>query len=139
MGGKFIIGAIIVGGGFKGILVLMHSGLWKNNLNIFLPKASLVVSLLLVSFVTSFSNQFFGICGHPFSMTQSSVSNTFTITFWVLNNVLTFPSSSSSCVLFGVPVVVDCWISSLGEPFVFSTVVYTIVISTSSSMGWSTS
>jgi len=33
MGGSFIINATIVGGNFKEILVLMCSGLLKNNLN----------------------------------------------------------------------------------------------------------
>jgi hypothetical protein len=33
MGGTFIIDAAIVDGNFRGISILMRSGLWKNNLN----------------------------------------------------------------------------------------------------------
>jgi len=33
MGGTFIIDAAIVGGNFRGILVLMRSRFWKNSLN----------------------------------------------------------------------------------------------------------
>jgi len=43
MGGTFIISATIVGGNFREILILMHSGLLTNNLDNFLLETSLAV------------------------------------------------------------------------------------------------
>jgi hypothetical protein len=109
MGGRFITSAIVVGGGFKGILVLMHLGLWRNNLNNFLPKALSVMLILLTSSITSSLDCFLGICSHPYFVTQSNVSKAiFTIVFGVFSNASTFPSSCSSCPLFGVLISVDC-------------------------------
>jgi len=68
-------------------------------------------------------------------VTQSNVPKAYIVVFEVLNNVSTFPSSHSSYVSFGVPVLVDCYVSSLGEPFVFLDVVCANVIFIFSSMG----
>jgi hypothetical protein len=65
MGGKFIIGVTIVSGGFKGIPIMTHLGLLRNNLNSYFLKALLDTLLLLASFVTFSSNHFLGIRGHP--------------------------------------------------------------------------
>jgi len=88
-------------------------------LNNFLPKDSLVVLLLLAFFVTSSSNHFLGIHGHPSSMTQLNVPKAFIVASGVFNNASAFSSSFFSCVSYHVPVLVDCSISSLGEPLFF--------------------
>jgi hypothetical protein len=77
MGGTFIIDAIVVGGNFKEISILMHLGLWRNSLNNSLLGISLTVLLLQASYVASSSNRFFGIHGHPSSVTHNSVHNPF--------------------------------------------------------------
>jgi hypothetical protein len=104
-------------------------------LNNYLSKALLVVLLLLTSSLTSSSDYFLGTRVHPSSVTQSNVPKAFTMAFGVLSNASIFLSSCSSCVSFGVPISVDCLVSSLGEPFVFLVVVCAVVTSTSSSMG----
>jgi hypothetical protein len=76
MGGMFIINATIVGGNFRKILVLMRSGLLKNNLNIFFLETLLAVLLLLASFVASSFDRFLGICGHPSFMIQLNIPKT---------------------------------------------------------------
>jgi len=73
MGGTFIVNATIVGGNFKKILVLMRSGLLKNNLKNFLLKTSLAMLLLMASSVASFFDRFLGICGHLSFMIQLNI------------------------------------------------------------------
>jgi hypothetical protein len=68
-------------------------------------------------------------------VTQSSVPKAYIVVSAVLNNVSTFLSSHSFYVSFGVLVLVDCYVSSLGEPFVFLDVVCTNVIFIFPSMG----
>ncbi len=65
MGGTFIINAAIVNGNFKEILILMRSELQKNILNNFLLETSLVVLLLLASFIASSFDHFLSIHSHP--------------------------------------------------------------------------
>jgi hypothetical protein len=82
MGGTFIVDAIVVGGNFKEISILMRLGLWRNSLNNSFLGISLAVLLLQASYVTSSSNCFFDIHGHPSSVTHNSVHNPFS---YVLN------------------------------------------------------
>ncbi len=82
MGGTFIIDAAVVNGNFKEISILMHLRLWKNSLNNSFLGISLAVLLLQASYVASSSNRFFGIHGHPSSMTHNFVHNPFS---YVLN------------------------------------------------------
>jgi hypothetical protein len=63
MCGMFIIDVAIVGGNFKEISILMHLGLWKNNLNKFKIFFLLTMLLLLASFVASSFDYFLGIRG----------------------------------------------------------------------------
>jgi hypothetical protein len=64
--------------------------------------------LLLASSITSFFDCFFGTHDHPAFVTQSNISKTLIVTYGVFSHALTFPSSPSSCALFGVPILVDC-------------------------------
>jgi len=74
MGGMFIINATIVDGNFKEILVLMRSGLLKNNLNNFFLETLLVVLLLLAFSVASYFDHFLGIWSHPSFVIQLNIS-----------------------------------------------------------------
>jgi hypothetical protein len=101
------IDVTIVGGNFKEISALIHSRLWRNNLNNFLLNFLLAMLLLLAFFVASSFDYFLGIRGHPSSMTQSNVLKTLFIAFGVFNDASTFLSSPSSCVSFYVLILVD--------------------------------
>ncbi len=70
------------------------------------------------------------------SLQNQNVPKSFSVASGVLSNASTFPSSCSFYVLFGVLVSIDCWISSLGEPFVSSNVVCATITSISSSKKW---
>jgi hypothetical protein len=98
----------------------------------------LVMLLLLASFIACPSNRFLGICGHLFSMNQLNILKTLIVNFGVLNDASTFFSSPSSYISFGVLVSVDCWMFSLGELVVFSTIIYATITSISSSTKSST-
>ncbi len=67
----------------------------------------IIMLLLLVFFVASFFNHFFGIHNHPFSMNQSNILKTLTVASRVFNDASTFLSSTSFYTSFGVLVLVD--------------------------------
>ncbi len=107
---------------FNGILVLMRSRLYENNLNNSLSKGSLVTLLLLASSTTP-SSCCFNICGYHFFVNQCNVPKTFIMIFGMLHNVASSFTSVFFCTSLGDPNCVDCWVSSLGEPIGFSTIV----------------
>jgi hypothetical protein len=73
------------------------------------------VLLLLTSSIASSSNHFLGICGHLSSMNQLNILKTLIVNSRVLSDASTFLSSPSFYISFGVLVLVNCWMSSLGE------------------------
>jgi hypothetical protein len=111
MGGMFIMNAIIVGGNFKEILILMRSWLWKINLNNYFLETLFALLLLLTSSFASFFDFFLGICDHPSFVTQLNIPKTLIVAFKVLSNPSTFLSSPYFCTSFGVPISVDCRVS----------------------------
>jgi hypothetical protein len=94
--------------------------------------------ILLASSVASSFNYILGICGHPSSLTQSNVPKTLVVVCGIISNASTFPSSHSFCASFGVLVLVDYQVFSLGEPFVSLAIIYATITFISSSTRSST-